>query len=239
MKPLFFEAPADFRRWLEAHHATSRELLVGFHKKRTGKRSLTWPESVDEALCFGWIDGVRRSLGEASYVIRFTPRKAKSVWSAVNIRRMEALLPQGRVSPAGRRAFAARDEERSKIYSYERRRAARLDSASEKALRTDRAAWRFFQAQPPWYRRTASWWVTSAKKEETRQRRLRTLVECSARGEAIRELRRPGAKAQGPPGAGQAGRLSTARRPRPRRRGPPRGPARGAPAGRARPTEAG
>ncbi len=200
MKPLFFETPAQFRRWLEAHHGTSRELLVGLHKKGSGKPSLTWPESVDEALCFGWIDGVRRTLDENSYVIRFTPRKARSVWSAVNIAKMEALLRAGRVRPAGREAFEARDEERSKIYSYEQRKTAVFDEASEKQFRADAAAWKFFQAQPPWYRRTATWWVISVQKDETRLKRLRTLIACSARGEPIRELRRPGKSSSKEPG---------------------------------------
>ncbi len=200
MKPRFFQTPAQLRSWLETHHAESRELIIGFHKKGSGKPSITWSESVDEALCFGWIDGVRRSLDETSYVIRFTPRQTRSTWSAVNIAKMEGLLREGRARPAGREAFEARDEERSKIYSYEQRKTAAFDKASEKQFRADAAAWKFFQAQPPWYRRTATWWVISAKKEETRQKRLRTLIDRSARGEPIRELRRPGKSPSKEPG---------------------------------------
>lgn len=192
MKPEFFETPARFRRWLETHHAKRHELWVGFHKKGSGRRSITWPESVDEALCFGWIDGLRRSLGEESYTIRFTPRKTTSTWSAVNIRRMAELMRDGRVASAGRRAFEARSEKKSGIYSYEQREKARLDKASEREFRANAAAWRHFRARAPWYRRTATWWVVSAKKAETRRKRLETLIECSSREEAIPSLRREG-----------------------------------------------
>ncbi len=169
---------------------TRRELLVGFWKRGTGRPSLTWPESVDEALCFGWIDGVRRRIDEESYTIRFTPRQAKSAWSRVNVERMAELEREGRVAPAGRAAFARRSEERSGTYSYEQRAAAKLDADSERRFRAARAAWKWFEAQPPGYRRTATFWVVSAKREATRRRRLEQLVECSAAGRAIPPLER-------------------------------------------------
>jgi uncharacterized protein YdeI (YjbR/CyaY-like superfamily) len=191
-KPRFFASPGDFRAWLEAHHQHEKELLVGFHKRKTDRPSITWPESVDEALCFGWIDGVRRSLGPEAYTIRFTPRKPTSIWSAVNVRRVSALTDEGRMRPAGLRAFAARTPERTGVYSFERNRAAVLAPAQEKALRANRKAAAFFDAQPPWYRRTAIHWVISAKREETRERRLVQLITDSAAGRAIKPLIRPG-----------------------------------------------
>jgi len=192
VEPHFFATPAEFRRWLEEHHASARELWVGFHKKGSGRPSITWPESVDEALCFGWIDGVRKSIDDESYVIRFTPRKATSTWSAVNIKRITELIGQGRVFPAGLEAFERRSEKKSGIYAYEQGESAKLDKAHEQQFRAQKAAWEYFQAQPPWYKKTATWWVVSAKKEETRQRRLAFLIEASAEGRPIRELTRPG-----------------------------------------------
>jgi uncharacterized protein YdeI (YjbR/CyaY-like superfamily) len=185
----YFESPAAFRRWLTAHHAGASELLVGFHKRATGRPSLTWPESVDEALCFGWIDGVRRRVDDARYTIRFTPRRAGSIWSAVNVARAKALLEAERLTPAGKAAFDARADDRTALYAYEQRQAAALDPAQMNALRSVRAAWAFYQGQPPSYRRTAAHWVTSARREETRASRLATLVACSARGEEIPPLR--------------------------------------------------
>jgi len=182
---MFFPEPARFGAWLEKHHAGARELWVGFHKKGTDRTSLTWPESVDEALCFGWIDGVRRSFDGESYVIRFSPRKATSTWSAINIRRMGELVAAGRVRPPGLEAFAKRSEARSGTYSYEQRANAKLTAALEKRFRADREAWTFYQAQPPWYRRTCTWWIVSAKKEETRLRRLMSLIESSAKGRRL------------------------------------------------------
>jgi uncharacterized protein YdeI (YjbR/CyaY-like superfamily) len=184
----FFATPADFRTWLEEHHAEAVELWVGYHKKGTGKPSITWPESVDQALCFGWIDGVRRSLDAARYAIRFTPRRPRSVWSAINVARVKALRAQGLMTPAGLAAFGKRDEERSGIYSFEQPRAPELDPAMAQRLRGNKTAWTFFQAQAPWYRRSATHWVVSAKKEETRERRLATLIECSERGRRIPPL---------------------------------------------------
>ncbi len=189
MKPTFFSSPAKFRQWLKANHAKAQELWVGYYKKDSGKPSLTWPESVDEALCFGWIDGVRKSIDEVSYMIRFTPRKPRSIWSAVNIKRATELLELGLMQPAGLEAFQNRQEARSVVYSYEQR-GQKLDDAYEKKLRANKKAWAFFQAQPPWYQRAVSWWVTSAKKEETRLKRLATLIEDSANGRTVTPLTR-------------------------------------------------
>jgi uncharacterized protein YdeI (YjbR/CyaY-like superfamily) len=187
----FFATPDDFRAWLAEHHETEIELLVGFYKKGTGRPSITWPESVDQALCFGWIDGVRRRLDEASYSIRFTPRKARSTWSAVNVKRMEELVEQGLAAPAGVAAFERRAEDRTAIYAYEQRRAARLDPDQQRRLRANERAWAFFEAQPPSYQRTATHWVTSAKKPETRERRLAQLIEHSEAQRTIPRLTRP------------------------------------------------
>jgi uncharacterized protein YdeI (YjbR/CyaY-like superfamily) len=189
-EPRFFARPEDFRAWLDAHHSTARELLVGFHKRATGKPSITWPEAVDEALCVGWIDGVRRSLGPDSYTIRFTPRRPRSIWSAVNIQRAKQLRKQGRLRAAGLKAFEARAPDRSAVYSYEQRRGAALAPEDEQRFRASAAAWTFFQAQAPWYRRAALHWVTSAKKPETRARRLGTLIADSAHGRTIAPLTR-------------------------------------------------
>ena len=192
MEPVFFASPEDFRAWLEQHHASASELLVGFYKKDSGRPSITWPESVDEALCFGWIDGVRRRIDDTSYSIRFTPRRPRSTWSAVNIKRVGELTEQGRMRPAGLAAFAQRAEENSAIYAYEQRGAAQLDPAEDQLFRDSGPAWEFFQAQPASYRKTAIWWVISAKQAATRQKRLATLIDDSAAGRTIRPLtRRP------------------------------------------------
>lgn len=184
-RPRFFATPEDFRRWLADHHDTATELIVGFYKKGSGKPSITWPESVDEALSFGWIDGVRRSISEEAYCIRFTPRKTSSIWSAVNVARVAALEELGRMTEAGRRAFAAREAARTGVYSHERDAPPRLSPADETRFRGHAAAAEFFDAQPPWYRRTALHWVISAKREETRQRRLDQLIVDSAAGRWI------------------------------------------------------
>jgi uncharacterized protein YdeI (YjbR/CyaY-like superfamily) len=194
MKPKFFPSPAAWHAWLEEHHQKDEELWVGFHKVGSGKRSITWPEAVDGALCFGWIDGVRKSLDETSYVIRFTPRRERSVWSAVNIKRVAELTTQGQMRPKGVQAFERRTGNRSEIYAYEQRKGAKLSGGYEKQFRANKKAWRFFRAQPPWYQRTASWWVVSAKKEETRVKRLAQLIEDSEHERTIRELRRPASK---------------------------------------------
>ncbi len=191
MTPRFFASPDGFREWLEAHHAQASELLVGFYKRSSGKPSITWPESVDEALCFGWIDGVRKSLSDEAYTIRFTPRKATSIWSTVNVARVAALETAGKMTDAGRRAFALRRPERTGVYSFERAAAAALSSADERKLRANAAAAAFFDAQAPWYRRTAAHWVISAKREETRARRLERLILDSAQGLLVGPLRRP------------------------------------------------
>ena len=191
MKPTYFATPAAFRAWLEAHHASSTELLVGFYKKASGKPSITWPESVDEALCFGWIDGVRRSVDDERYTIRFTPRKARSTCSGVNIKRVGELTKLGRMRPAGLAAFERREAARSQVYAYEQRSEAALDDDAERAFRANAKAWTFFEAQPPWYRRTAIYWVMTAKQEATRRRRLATLIEDSAHGRRIGPLARP------------------------------------------------
>ena len=190
MKPKFFLSPSDWHAWLEEHHESHEELWVGFHKVGSGKPSITWPEAVDGALCFGWIDGVRKSLSETSYVIRFTPRRAKSIWSAVNIKRVAELKALGLMRPKGAEAFERRTGKRSEIYAYEQRMGAKLGGVYEKQFRANKRAWSFFQSHPPWYRRTASWWVISAKKEETRRKRLTQLIEDSENGRTIRELRR-------------------------------------------------
>jgi uncharacterized protein YdeI (YjbR/CyaY-like superfamily) len=187
MRPTYFRTPSALRRWLESHHASAKELWVGYYKIGTGRPSVTWPESVDAALCFGWIDGIRKSLGADRYTIRFTPRKPGSVWSSVNIRKARALVEQGHMRPAGLAAFRARRVYRSGIYSYEQRR-PRLEEPYQRLLKQNRAAWEFFQAQTPSYRKAAGWWVVSAKKEETRLKRLEKLIEHSARGRTLPEL---------------------------------------------------
>ena len=191
MNANFFATPEEFRAWLAEHHATSRELWVGFHKKGSGVPSITWPEAVDEALCYGWIDGVRKRIDDARYVIRFTPRQPRSTWSAVNVRRVAELTRMGRMHPAGLAAFARRAGDRTAIYAYEQRQAAVLDPAAEAAFRADASAWAFFEAQAPWYRRAAIHWVTSAKKEETRRSRLAQLIDDSAHARPVRQLARP------------------------------------------------
>ena len=197
-QPRFFATPADFRAWLTANHATAPELLVGFRKVGTGKPSITWPQSVDQALCFGWIDGVRRSLGAEAYTIRFTPRRPRSIWSTINTKRFAALEAEGQVAAAGRAAFAAREAKRSGVYSFEQDRPSELPPAQRKAFRANAKAWAFFTSRPPWYQRTATHWVVSAKKQETRDKRLRTLIADSAAGRTIGPLTRPGVTAPAP-----------------------------------------
>lgn len=180
----FFETGAAFGEWLEANHATAPELWVGFRKVGSGRPSLTWPESVDEALSFGWIDGVRKRLDDESYVIRFTPRRPNSIWSAVNTRRVGELAALGRMHPAGLRAFEARSAARSGVYSFEREAATLPDGYLER-LRADEAGWAYWQAQPAGYRKVATHWVTSAKRDETRLRRFDTLLADCAAGRRI------------------------------------------------------
>ena len=190
LKITFFKTPPDLRKWFEANHASVTELWVGYYKKDSGKPSITWPQSVDEALCFGWIDGIRKSIDDVRYMIRFTPRKSRSIWSAVNIKRANELIELGLMRPAGLKAFAARQENRSGIYSYEQR-SPELTKQYGKILKQNLVAWKFFQAQPPSYRKAANWWVVSAKKEETRLQRLEKLIQHSERGERIPQFTPP------------------------------------------------
>ena len=194
MTPSFFATPSEFREWLQQNHSQHDELLVGFYKRGAGRPSITWPEAVDQALCFGWIDGVRRSLDAISYTIRFTPRKPGSTWSAINIRKVKEFIKKNEMSPAGLRAFDGRSDEKSAIYSYEQRKSTQLPAAAQKMFMANKRAWSFFQKQPPWYRRTASYWVISAKREETRQKRLASLIDCSEHHRPIAPLTRPSGK---------------------------------------------
>ena len=187
-KPTFFPTPADFRSWFETNRDKFRELLVGFYKKDSGKSSITWPESVQVALCFGWIDGVRKSLGETSYMIRFTPRKPTSTWSAINIRFVQELTKKGLMHPAGLEAFATRNAKKSAIYSYEQRKSAHFTRAQAKQFRANKPAWEFFRSQPPWYQRVTTYWVISAKKEETKRKRLSLLIKNSQNRRSMRQL---------------------------------------------------
>ena len=190
MKPRFFASATKWRKWLDEHHDVRDELWVGFYKKGSGRPSITWPESVDGALCFGWIDGIRKSVDDVSYAIRFTPRRAGSIWSSVNIKRVAALTDLGLMRPAGFRAYEKRVEHRSGVYGYEQRKKAKLTPAYQRKMAKNTEAWRFFRSQAPWYQRTASWWVMSAKKEETRLKRLATLIDASSHQRSIVPLRR-------------------------------------------------
>lgn len=185
MRIVFFKAPSQFRAWLERHHTEHRILHVGFHKRHTGRPSLTWPEAVDEALCFGWIDGVRHRIDAGRYRIRFSPRRPGSIWSVVNLRRVRALIRGKRMSPHGLQVFQERDRKKSGLYSFEQRKAFRLAPAHAAQFRANRKAWTWFQAQAPWYRRTTTFLVESAKQEETRLRRLARLIRSSAAGRRV------------------------------------------------------
>ncbi|MEP7066253.1 MAG: YdeI/OmpD-associated family protein [Gemmatimonadota bacterium] len=186
--PVFFATPALFRAWLERNHEAHSELLVGFYKRDSGRESMTWPESVNEALCFGWIDGVRRRIDDESYSIRFTPRKAVSIWSTVNINKIRELIAANRVHPAGLRALERRSIGKSSVYSYENKDTAVFDAEMEREFKRNRKAWKFFEQCPPWYRRTATWRVVSAKRPETRAKRLAELIACCEAGRAIPSL---------------------------------------------------
>jgi uncharacterized protein YdeI (YjbR/CyaY-like superfamily) len=189
-EPVFFATPAAWRAWLVKHHASEPLLWVGFHRRASGMPSITWPESVDEALCFGWIDGKRKSLDATRYMIRFSPRLRTSIWSNVNTRRFGELERAGRVRAAGQRAFDARDEKRSGMYSFERRIES-LPTPLLRRLRAHRAAHAYFETCAPWYRRAVASWVSSAKREETRERRFAILLSDCAAGRPIAPLRRP------------------------------------------------
>ena len=187
MKPTFFKTQADWRKWLEKNHASETELIVGFYKKSSGKHSIVWTESVDEALCFGWIDGIRKSLGEEAYQIRFTPRKRTSIWSAINIKRIQELMKLGLVAPAGKKIFDERNEKKQQLYSFEQENIA-FTSAQEKRFKLNKKAWKYFEAMPMSYRRPATWWVISAKQEATREKRMATLIADSEAGRKIKPL---------------------------------------------------
>jgi len=184
----FFATPTELRDWFDANHLTADELWVGYHRKATGRPSVDWSQAVDEALCVGWIDGVRRSLDEARFVQRFTPRRRGSTWSAVNVAKIAALTEQGRMRPAGIAAFEARSEANTAIYSYERGEAV-FTPDEEARFRAETAAWRDWQARPPSYRRAVTHWVTSAKQATTRSRRLETLIANSAAGRKVGPMR--------------------------------------------------
>lgn len=188
-EPRFFASQKAFRAWLEKNHATAQEIVVGYHKAKTGKRTFTHKQAIDEALCFGWIDGVGKG-GDETWSVRFTPRKAKSIWSQVNIKRIEELKAAGLVHPAGRAAYENRDPKLQQRYSHENRDVG-LAPAYEKAFRASKTAWANFEAMPPSYRRPAIWWVMSAKQEATRERRLKTLIADSAAGRRLRHLTSP------------------------------------------------
>jgi uncharacterized protein YdeI (YjbR/CyaY-like superfamily) len=184
MKPKFFSTPEELREWLARNHDSTSELLIGFHKQSSGKKSITYAEALDEALCFGWIDGVRKSLNETSYVQRFSPRKARSIWSLINVRHVERLKKAGRMQPAGLAAYERRDPKRTGVYSFENR-PRQLSAAYEKRFRQNKNAWKFFEEQPPGYKRLVIFRIMSAKKEETQIRRLEQLIAISAKGERL------------------------------------------------------
>ncbi|HEY4452513.1 MAG TPA: YdeI/OmpD-associated family protein [Solirubrobacteraceae bacterium] len=187
--PIFFSSPGAWRAWLEAHHERESEVLVGLHKKVADPAAMSWSQAVEEALCFGWIDGVRRRIDERRHSIRFTPRRTPSTWSAVNIDKAERLIAAGRMRPAGLRAFRARSEARSRIYAFEQD-AVELPPDALRRLRANADAWSFWASRPAGYRRVAAWWVISAKRAETRERRLQTLIEDCAAGRLIKSQRR-------------------------------------------------
>jgi len=182
-KPAFFVTSGAFRQWLELNHETEPELLVGFWKKSSGKPSINWPQARDQALCFGWIDGVRTSLGEEAYTIRFTPRRKGSIWSRVNVERFAALKGEGLMTSAGELAFGDETARRG-VYAYENEMAA-LGADEEALFRVDQVAWADWDKRPPGYRKMVLHWITSAKRPKTRAKRLTTLIECNAAGEKI------------------------------------------------------
>ena len=184
MSPTFFATQAEFREWLADNYDKQKELLVGFYKVGSGKPSMTWPESVDQALCFGWIDGIRKSYDETSYTIRFTPRKSSSIWSAVNIQKVEELTRQGLMQPAGLAASEKRQEHKSKVYAYEQAEVG-FSAEFEQAFRAQEKSWAFFKKQANWYRKVMINWVMSAKQPATRQNRLDKLIAYSAEGKRI------------------------------------------------------
>jgi uncharacterized protein YdeI (YjbR/CyaY-like superfamily) len=194
MRARIFSGPSEFREWLERNHGKVQELLVGIYNQRSSETSITYREALDEALCFGWIDGVRRSVNETTYCVRFTPRKARSYWSAVNIKRFGELKKQGRLAAPVLEAFEKRSQDSGK-YSFENR-TEKIDPAFEKQFQANKRAWEFFSAQAPWYRRTSAFWVMSAKKDETRLKRLGILMKDSENGKRLGMLTPKGKKAR-------------------------------------------
>jgi uncharacterized protein YdeI (YjbR/CyaY-like superfamily) len=190
-EPIFFASPEEFYAWLEEHHETESEVYVGYYKTRTGKRGMSWSEAVDQALCFGWIDTRSNSIDEDRYMQRFTPRKPGSNWSKINVEKVAKLKEAGLMRPAGLAAFERRSEANTGVYSFERNGEAVLPAEYEQRLRANAAAAEYFDSRPPWYRRTAIHLVVSAKREETRERRLAQLIDDSAAGRDIKQLRRP------------------------------------------------
>ena len=188
IKPAFFPESSDFRKWLQSHHKREPEIWVGYYKKGTGLPSISWPESVDQALCFGWIDGIRKGIDDVSYMIRFTPRKTVSHWSAVNIKRVKALTKTNLMKPSGLEAFGRRRKEKSAKASYEQDK-VKLDRVYEKMLKANKKAWSYFKSTPPSYQKPCTWWVMSAKRESTRLRRLNVLISSSEKKETIPPLR--------------------------------------------------
>jgi uncharacterized protein YdeI (YjbR/CyaY-like superfamily) len=187
MIQLFFPTQSDLRKWFEKNHNKADELWVGYYKKSTGKPSITWQQSVDEALCFGWIDGIRKSMDENSYKIRFTPRRKGSIWSAVNTKRIKELIKLGLVKPSGLEAFSNRDEKKTKKYSFEQGK-VKLPEEYEKKFKANKKAWEYFQKLPTYAKRVSTWWIISSKKQETKLNRLDTLIKCSEEGRKIPPL---------------------------------------------------
>ena len=199
MEPVFFESASEFRAWLTERHATEAAIWMGYWKKGSGREGLGYREALEEALCFGWIDGQARSIDAASYMQRWTPRKRASIWSTINIARMEALIAAGRAAPAGMQAFEQRTAGRSGVYSHEQER-VQFDASQEAAFRADPAAWVFWEGAPAAYRQSATWWVISAKQEATRGRRLGQLIEACGAGRKLAQSVSPGRRTEGPTG---------------------------------------
>jgi len=187
MEPIFFRTPEEMYAWLETHHEIETELMVGFFKKSAPEKGITWPQSVDMALCFGWIDSARPSGTDTTYHIRFTPRKANSIWSKVNVAKVEALIEKGLMRPAGLRAYEARRADKTGVYSFEKEREY-FSGEYEALFRANAAAWEWYQAQAPFYQKASTHWVLDGKKEETRLKRLNELIESSAKGERLKRF---------------------------------------------------
>ena len=194
MTPRSFKTPAAWRAWLEAHHDSSQEILLRLFRVHAADRGLTYKQALDEALCFGWIDGITHRLDDDSYCQRYTPRRPRSIWSRINVGHVQRLVKEGRMTPSGLAAYRRRDEKRTGIYSFENPGKV-LPADMEKRFRARKRAWDFYQQQAPWYRRTTTHWVLSGKKDETRRRRLDALIACCARGEIVPQHRRKQQKA--------------------------------------------